>query len=226
MMNITISRQSATNGLFVAQLVAERLNYRIYDAQLVDEIARRSQVDPDILHRFDEQVLNPVASMLVEWQSSLSPEVYLRHVKNTLRSIAREDNAIIIGRGANFVLRGPKSLHVRLVAPLPLRIAMYCAGEGVSEKEAEKWIKKQDGIRADYIKRYYNHNINDPVWYDLVINLDGLSLVSIADLIVQAAQHRQEEHLTAEMTLPKYQELLMHRHALQRPPIVQQTPPK
>lgn len=225
-MIITISRQSATNGLFVAQLVSERTGYRIYDGQIIDEIARRSQVDPTVLQRFDEQVMNPVASLLTEWQSSISPEIYLRQVKNSIRSIASEDNAIIIGRGANYVLRGPNYFHVRLVAPLRLRIAMYCTGEGVNEKEAEKWIKKQDERRHSFIYKYYKQHIDDPVWYDLMINLDGLSLIAIADLIVQATERRKEEHLTEAMAIPKYQELLSHRRAMQRPPVVSQKPPK
>ena len=131
-MIITISRQGATNGLFVAQLVAERLGYRIFDGELVDEIARRAQVDPHILQHFDETVVNPVSSIIWEWRSSISPDIYMRHVRETLYALAREGNAVIIGRGANFVLRGPEYLHVRLVAPLPLRVAMYMAGEGVN----------------------------------------------------------------------------------------------
>ncbi|HEX2950877.1 MAG TPA: cytidylate kinase family protein, partial [Armatimonadota bacterium] len=95
-MIITISRQSATNGMFVANLVAERLQYRIFDSELVDEIARRSQVDPSILHCFDEQTINPVSSLLWEWRSSICAESYMRHVRETVKAVAKEGNAIII----------------------------------------------------------------------------------------------------------------------------------
>ena len=97
---------------------SERTGYRIYDGQIIDEIARRSQVDPTVLQRFDEQVMNPVASLLTEWQSSISPEIYLRQVKNSIRSIASEDNAIIIGRGANYVLRGTQLFSCSSGSPI------------------------------------------------------------------------------------------------------------
>ena len=222
-MIITISRQSATNGLFVAQLVADHLGYSIYDGKLVDEIARRSQVDPCILHHFDEVPMNPVASMLWEWRSSISPEIYRRHVRDTIRAVAREGNAIIVGRGGNYILRGPDYLHVRLVAPLDLRIAMYCAGEHVSEREARKWIKTHDELRAEYIRKYFGHSIDDPVFYDLTINLEGLSLEATADLIVAAAHKRREEQMTADQTIPRYKELLAHRHPSHRPMIVERS---
>lgn len=220
-MIITISRQSATNGLLVAQLVAQRLGYHIYDSELVDEIARRSQIDPCILQRFDEMPINPVASILWEWRSSICPESYRRYVRETMRAVAREGNAIVVGRGGNFILHGPDFLHVRLVAPLDLRIAMYCAGEHVTEAEARKWIKNQDERRAEYIRKYYNHSIDDPVCYDLSINLAGVTLEGAADIIVDTCRTRQQEHLTSEQTIPRYKELLAHRHPLHRPHVVQ-----
>jgi cytidylate kinase len=164
--------------------------------------------------------MNPVNSIIWEWRSSISPETYMRHVRDSIKAVAREGNGIIIGRGANYILRGPDYLHVRLVAPLELRVAMYVAGEGVTDHEAKRWIKEQDEKRGEFIQKYYHHSIDDPVWYDLIINLDGLSLEAIADIIVQASKRRQEEHLTPETTLPKYKELLAHRHRC-RPNIVE-----
>lgn len=225
-MNITISRQSATNGLFIAQLVAERLGMRIFDGALVDEIARRAQVDPTILQHYDEQAVNPVASMLWEWRSSISPETYTRHVRDSIRAFAREGNAIIVGRGANYILRGPDTLHVRMIAPLELRVAMYCAGENVSERDAQRWIHDQDILRAEFIHKYFRKSIDDPSYYDLIINLSGLSLEAVADIIVEAAKKRCEEKLTEEKALPKYKELLARRHPVSRPLVVQPSRPR
>jgi cytidylate kinase len=222
-MIITISRQSATNGFFVAQLVAERLGYRIYDGELLDDIARRLQVDPHLLQHFDETVVSPVSSIIWEWRSSITSGTYLRHLRETINAVAREGDAILIGRGANFVLRGPDYLHVRLVAPLELRVAMYMAGECVSEQVARHWIHDQDEKRQDFIHKNYHHAIDDPVWYDLTINLDGLSLEAIADIIGQAATRRQDEQLTAETTLPKYKELLARHRPPCSPHIIERT---
>lgn len=220
-MVITISRQSATNGLFVAQLVAEHLNYRIYDSAIVDEIARRSQVDPKILENFDEVPTSPIASILWEWRSSINPETYARYVRDAIKALAREGNALIVGRGGNFVLHGPNYLNVRMVAPFDLRVSMYIAGEKVSKNEATKWVKTQDERRAEYIRRYYGHSIDDPICYDIIINLAGFSLETAADLIIDATKKRAKEQLSEEEVLPNYIELLARHRTVHQPMIVE-----
>lgn len=220
-MIITISRQAATNGALVAHLVAERLGLRVYDSELVDEIARQLNVDPSILTRFDEARLSPVSSILWEWRSSINEQVYHRSLVLALRRIAQAGNAVIIGRGANFVLRGPDNLHVRIVAPHELRVAMYRAGEGVDEHTAEQWIRREDRERAKFVEAQFHHHIDDPQQYDLVVNLAGLTPEMAAEVIARAAILRAEVKLAPDVkaTLPRYVEILARHRRPTRPSI-------
>jgi cytidylate kinase len=192
-MIITISRQAATNGACIAHMVAAELGYHVYDRELVDEIARRIQVDPGLVTRFDETPLNSLESLLWEWRSSLNEYHYRRLLRQALGRIALEGNAVILGRGANFLLNRPTCLNVRIVAPMPQRIDMYCAGEGVTEREAYRWIHTQDRRRAEFVRRLYHADIDDPLHYNLVINLAALGLDQAATLIVQAVKVRALE---------------------------------
>ena len=211
-MIVTISRQSATNGDLIAHLVSERLDLPVYDHQVVEEIARRLQVDPDIITHFDETALNPVESVLWEWRSSMNEDIYARHMRQALLRISRDNKAVIIGHGANFIVRTPDSLSVRIVAPKALRIAMYRAGEGVSQEDAMHWIEQQDKFRKHFIEKRFKRDVDDPLAYDIVVNLSGLTPEMAADLIAEAMRMRHAAHFPVEpeATMPEYIQILAH----------------
>jgi cytidylate kinase len=222
-MIVTISRQAEPNGGLIGRLVAERLGLRVYDRELVDEIARRLHVDPDIVTPFDEATLNPVQSVLWEWRTSVNEQVYARYLRKALKHIHAEGNAVIIGRGANFVLHCPHCLHVRIVAPTPLRVAIYRAYFDVSEDEALHRIREEDKAKARFARAIFHESIDDPLHYDLVINLGGVGPETAVDLIARAAEERTRQHLPLEphSTLPQHVEIMARHRRPIRPEIIE-----
>jgi cytidylate kinase len=222
-MIVTISRQVATNGSLIGRLVAARLGLRFFDRELVDEIARRLEVDPNIVTHFDEASLNPVESALWEWRSSVNERVYLRSLRQALQRIAREDNAVIIGRGANFILRCPNCLHVRIVAPTDLRVAIYRATHDVSEKDALREITQENNGRSHFVRTHFGLDINDPENYDLVVNLAGLAPEMTAELIAHAARIRVSQRIPMEpeATLPQHIEIMTRHRRPVRPEVIE-----
>ncbi len=221
-MLITVSRQSATNGELIGAQVADRLGLQVYDRELVDEIARRLQVDPDIVHKFDEVMLSPVHSILWEWRSSLNEHVYRRYLRQALERIAAQDNAVIIGRGANFVLRGGNTLHLRLVAPLELRTAIFRATQDVSDSEAHRQLRQLDHERAQFIRTLYGHGIDDPEFYDVLLNLARFTPAMAVECIVHAAQARMANQVSTEphALLPQHVEIMTRHRRPVRPEYV------
>lgn len=224
-MIITISRQVATNGELIGHLVAERLQLRFIDRELLDELARRMQVDPAVAGQFDELILNPVQSVLWEWLSNINEQVYIRALRKALQRIAEQGNAVVIGRGANFVLHCPDCLHVRIVAPLILRIAIYRTTNEVSEREAERLIRQGDHDRAQFVRTLFHQHIDDAEQYDVSINLAGLTPEMAADIIVFAAQRRAATHLPieAKATLPQHIEIMGRHRRPTRPATIERT---
>jgi len=218
-MIITISREAATNGGMIGRLVAERLHIPVYDRELVDEVARRLHVEPTILTHFDETVLNPVSSMLWEWRASINEQIYRRYLTHALHRIAAEGSAVVIGRGATFVLRCPDCLHVRIVAPIALRVAIYQTIYDVTAHDAERAIHKEDREKASFIRTVYNAAIAAPENYDLVLNLASTLPEAAADLIVFAAQQRAHTLVQPDphTLLPAHiTEMLRHRRPVRR----------
>ena len=222
-MIITVSRQAATNGGLIGRLVAERLNMRVFDRELVDEVARRLHVEPNIVNPFDEATLSPVASMLWEWRTSVNEQIYGRYLRQALQRILSEDNAVIIGRGANFVLRCSRCLHVRIVAPLVLRSAIYRTIYDVTDQEARRLIQLEDHAKAQFVRTLFHVSIDDPEQYDMVLNVAGLTPEMATELIVHAATLRGSEQLPVEphATLPQHIEVMARHRRPVRPEIVE-----
>lgn len=222
-MIITLSRQAGTNGTLIGALVAERLDYRLYDRELVDEIARRLNLTPAVVAQIDEAQLNPVESIILEWRSALNEDVYARYLREALEHIANRGNAVIIGRGANFALQRRDALHVRIVAPLALRMAIYGAMHEMPEGDARRRLQGQDDARATFVRRLYHMDIADPVAYDLVVNLARFTPEQAAEEIVTAARLRAAQPVSLEVAanLPQHlAELQRHRRPM-RPNMVE-----
>lgn len=221
-MIITVSRQAYSNGSLVGRLVGERLGYPVFDRELVDEMARLLQVEPKVVSRFDEATLHPVEAMLLEWRESVNEQSYRRYLRQALERIAEQGDAVIIGRGANFVLRGPDTLHVRIIAPLSLRIGIYRAGHDVSERGAGRAVHAEDRARARFVRSLFSQSVEDPMHYDLVINLAGMTPDMAADHIVHAAKLRASNHVPPEprAMLPLHVEIMSRHRRPVRPEIV------
>lgn len=223
-MIITISRQAATNGGLIGRLVAQRLGLRVYDRELVDEIARRMHVDPNLILRFDEATLSPVESILLEWRRSVNESIYLRHLRQALERIRDEGDAVIIGRGAGFVLHGPDCLHVRIVAPLNLRVGIFrTVYPEVTEREALQQIKEEDREKARFIRTQFHASIDDPVQYHLLLNVGGISPELAVELIASAAQSRAGAKLPPEpqALLPEHVRIMSRHRRPAQPGVVE-----
>jgi len=224
MMIITISRQGGANGELIGRLVGARLEYPVYDRELVEEVARRLQIDPDLVRHFDEATISPIQSIIQEWRTSVNELVYERYLRQALRDIAATDRAVIIGRGANFVLRGAHILNVRLVAPLELRVEIVRARDGVSLEGARHTVRRLDAERAQFVRATYHHDIEDATQYDLVINLAEFPPESATDLIVHAARVNADAGLPvdARATLPQHIALMARHRRPTRPGMVEE----
>jgi cytidylate kinase len=107
-----------------------------------------------------------------------------------MERFASEDNAVIIGRGGQIVLRDwPTALHVHLYAPADVRIRRIMERYQISELEAKRRVTSSDERKRWYVRQAHrNANWKDLKHYHLAINTAHLSSETVADIILQAAQ--------------------------------------
>jgi len=187
---ITISREPGSGGRIVATVLAEKLGLDLFHQEIINEMAESAQVSSRILETLDEKGL----SVLEEWITSLVdnrhlwPDQYLRHLMKVIGTIGKHGNAVIVGRGANFVLPPEERIRVRIVAPLDVRVENVSSNFGVSAEEAKRHIIRTESERRAFIRKYFNADITDPINYDIVLNTGILSIEAAADAIKSASE--------------------------------------
>ena len=213
---ITLSRQAESGGDEIAQGICERARVRLADRAILERIAQREGIPVAHLAVFDETVPGPIEAMIVEWRTSVSHGIYLRRLTQALLALEREDNAVIVGRGAAFVLTDPGTLHVRVMAPMPCRVARLMQRQGLFRAESQRLLQASDNLRARFVRQSFEADLDAPCHYDLTLNTAELSLEECADIVVLAARRKAERRAAAR----EPSDFLTHMMRFQRRPLL------
>ena len=182
---VTFSRESGSRGDILAERLAEKLGYDLFHQEVIHNMAESSHTSVQLLETLDEKGV----SVLEEWISSLVdkrhlwPDQYLQHLLKIIGTIGKHGQAVIIGRGANFVLPPDQRLSVRVIAPMETRVRNVSQELGITDEEARRRVIKTESNRRAFIRKYFNADIVDPFNYDLVINIVNLSIENAINAI-------------------------------------------
>jgi len=185
---ISISREPGSGGRILAQKIAEKHALDLFHQEVIYEMAASAKVSKVFMQTLDEKGL----SVLEHWiastvhQRQLWPDQYLQHLMKVIGTIGKHGNAVIIGRGANFILPPDGRFRARVVAPREVRIANVARDRGVSRDEAKRRITRTESQRRAFIRKYFNANIADPANYDLVINTETIDIDRAAAIVGRA----------------------------------------
>lgn len=114
---------------------------------------------------------------------STNHQVATKNTQELLSTVA--DGAVIVGRNGALVLgKAVGAFHVRLTAPIGVRIERVAAETGLSPSEAAEQIEAEDRIRTEMSQRLYQWNPNDDEYYDLVINTGTVTYDQVVEMIV------------------------------------------
>ena len=185
---VTLSREPGSGGRIIASRLAQKLNIDIFHQEVIHEIAKSADVSEKLLETLDERGL----STLEHWISSLVherhlwPDRYMQHLLKVIGTIGKHGRAVIVGRGANFVLPSEKRFAVRIVAPQAWRVKNVAKEFDISPEDAKRRVLRTDSDRRAFIRKYFNADIADPNNYDLVINTATLQLDDAVNVISAA----------------------------------------
>jgi hypothetical protein len=134
-------------------------DYRV--RSLVDKILRRKRiVATSYIRKGDESVRNP-----------LDEEANLIAIQAVIKNLAARGRTVIVGRGGQAILRNKLDvLHVRVVAPLEVRVERIVREAGLGKVDALKYVSDGDKATAEYLRRFYKTDCEDPTVYDIVLN--------------------------------------------------------
>jgi cytidylate kinase len=168
--------------------VGRRLNWPVYDRELLAQIAQDLRVGVRQVEGVDERPGN----WLEEWAEALSggltvtEPAYFRRLLQLLLSLGARGECVIVGRGAAHLLPAATTLRVRLVASREDRVAAAGRELGLSPPEAARYVDTRDRERRQFIKGHFRKDPTEPENYDLVLNSSRFSAAECAGLVVEA----------------------------------------
>jgi len=197
---ITLEREYGSGGGVIAEKLAGRLRWKLWDQLLTEEIARRMDCECSAVEEHEEK-RDPVyyrllkAFMRGSFEGSLNAprlkmvdtECVREVVKQILPEIAEAGNCVIVGRGSAYYLGNrPDAFHVFIYAPFQERVRRLQSA-GKTEKEAIELVETVDRDRADFIKRYFDIEWPGRHRFHLMVN-SGMGDEMAVEVVLDAVE--------------------------------------
>ena len=190
---ITISREFGSGGRIIGKRLAEKLGVPYYDRDLLDRIAEESGFSREMIETAEKKKKNgflySLASAMGTGEAgpeslSLNERFFLAQF-DTIRKIAEEGSCVIVGRCADYILRGlPYATNVFIYAEEADKIKRAVEEYGIPEDQVRKVMKETDKARANYYVYHTGRKWGDHVNFNLSIDSGYLEIEDIVDLII------------------------------------------
>ena len=195
---VTISRRMGSGARVIAAKLASELGWSLWDKELIDAMAENADVSRRVVEKFDEHTISELElfarGALGDYESA--GFLYPKHLARAVGAIAKLGNAIILGRGANFLL--PDALTVRIDARDDMRIRNMMQYENLTHDQAEAKIRESDRERRQFMIRVFGKEKVAAFRYDLEISMNHFSTDDAVAIIKTAVEARFKGLQTAE----------------------------
>ena len=191
---ITISRQYGAGGQTLGRLLADRLSYTFADSGTIQRFAREINSPagrPVSFGRKAGQRITQLAATFPENKATSGQpgdrngQMFLEHLVLIIAQIADEGNAVIMGRGSQYILADhPDTRHVLLINTVENRIRFLMKKNDLPERQATRQVQDEDLRRADLYRKLGKQDYDHPALYHLVLNMARMDLPTALDLMV------------------------------------------
>lgn len=187
---ITISRQYGSGGRELAEILAKKLNCKLYDRQIVHLAAAKLGIDDldDAELKVFEDRIPPLSLKFMPFYifgmtgaKPLNNKMYEQEAE-VIRRLADDGNCVILGRCGDYILKdNPKVCSVFVCADDEYRAKR---GQDVYDGKSLIELNQEDAKRAEYYTYYTGQKWGDARNYNLTVNTGCKSLEAIADIII------------------------------------------
>ena len=185
---ITLSMEPGSGGSILAQKIADRLDFDLFNRAIVEAIGKSAEIRETVIETLEKDRLSGVedfiASLVKDYY--IHPDIYLEHLLEVINTIAQHGRAVIVGRGANFILPAHEIFAVRVIAPLEIRIRNVALKYNVAAEEAKRRVIQRESRRKAFVRHSFNADISDPIHYDMVINTGKISIAAAVEAVIAA----------------------------------------
>lgn len=201
---ITISREFGSGGRELGRRLADLLGIAYYDKEILLEIEHKTPFSKEYIAEVCES--RPIPLFPIHYGNSWAPvsdphlkqsiEVY-RAQADIMKELASKSSCIIIGRCADYVLRGEKPLRIFVYSDMESKIARCRKREkeheNISDKEIAKRIRAIDKRRKKYYEFYTGQSWGDRSNYDMLLNTANVSIPDLAEALARQLMKKESK---------------------------------
>jgi cytidylate kinase len=189
---ITFSRTLGSQGTVIAKRVAGAMGYAFNDTAAIDRAAGAMGFSSSV------EELDGKAPSFFQRYFSHEPEINLDRLNSVVLDMAKQGDAVFVGRGAQVLLKSFHcALHVRVIASMERRIRNLVA-RGYTEAAAQKAINRSDHERSAFVRFAFGVNWDDPSHYDAVLSTEKLGVDLAVDTILTMARSSEIKACSAD----------------------------
>ena len=185
---ITVCLEPGSGGRLIAEELAKRLNFTLFDKNILITMANTAAVESKSLDTIEQQRPSGIQDFITSLMDKnyVYTGDYVGFLKQQVEIIGKLGRGVIVGRGANFILPPQDRFSIRVIAPLDTRIRNVSFRNGVSLTEARKRIKNREQRRKTFIRETFHEDIADIMHYDLIINTARMDLDTAVESVIGA----------------------------------------
>lgn len=196
---INIGRQIGSGGRAVAKLLSDELGINVYDKKLLKSASEESGFSEELFVKADEETSRKrLRSLLLNHltdggltRNYMSNESIFKLQSDAIRKIHSQEDCIIIGRCASYILRNSdRTLNVFLTATPEDRIRRICEHDNCDERKARSLIEDADRKRASYFNYFTGWKWGDSTTYDLCLSTSVFGTERCAEIILDIARKK------------------------------------
>ena len=189
---VTISREFGSGGRTIGKMVAEKLGYAFYDTEIIDQVVRDTGLSREIVERYDEYATHKnsfLYSIAVNAGGdnysglSFANRVQVAQV-NLIKKLADEGNCVIMGRGADYILREREDcLNVFVRANMDFRAKHVLEAYGETDVKIEDRLHDKDVRRKVFYRSFAMREWGACENYNLMLDSGVIGIEKCADII-------------------------------------------
>jgi cytidylate kinase len=191
-LSVAFSRESGARGGAIARRVGRRLGWQVYDQELLEFMAQEAVARQGMIDTLQAPASAWVEGRLEQLlrEQNLSQHPIVVNLARVVLTLGLQGQAVFLGRGAGCILPRETTLNVRVIAPLPERIAYVGQWLRLTAEEAAERVRVRDERRAEFIATHFHRQSSDAHQYDLILNTSHFGEDICVELILQAVEAR------------------------------------
>ncbi len=185
---ITISREFGSGGRTIGKMVAEKLGIPCYDAEIIQEMAKKTGFTPDYIKEAGEYTPGNFLSAAFSNRSfgPTNEDIIWQQQYKVITELAEKSSCVIVGRCADYILQNKADcLNVFIHADMKFRAERIVKVYGEREQSPEDRLKDKDKRRAAYHRFYTDMEWGHAQNYHLTLNSGVLGIEKCANIIAE-----------------------------------------